>query len=61
MRACCEHRYGSPDLADRRIAIVGLGLLLLSAVFDPDTSTGLFALGSIALCVGAGFIVSAAV
>ena len=25
MRACCEHRYGSADLADRRIAIVGLG------------------------------------
>jgi hypothetical protein len=43
------------------IAIVGLGMLLLSAVFDKDSSQGLFALGTIALCVGIGFIASAAV
>ena len=43
------------------IAIVGLGMLLLSAVFDQESSQGLFALGAIALCVGIGFIASAAV
>lgn len=43
------------------IAIVGLGMLLLSAVFEKDASQGLFALGAIALCVGAGFISSSAV
>jgi hypothetical protein len=43
------------------IAIVGLGMLLLSAVFEKDASQGLFALGAIALCVGTGFIASAAV
>jgi hypothetical protein len=43
------------------VAIVGLGMLLLSAVFEKDSSQGLFALGAIALCVGAGFIASAAV
>jgi len=43
------------------IAITGLGMLLLSAVFEKDSSQGLFALGAIALCVGAGFIASAAV
>ncbi|HKV12783.1 MAG TPA: hypothetical protein VJ725_31860 [Thermoanaerobaculia bacterium] len=42
-------------------AIVGLGMLLLSAVFERESSQGLFALGAIALCVGAGFIASAAV
>jgi hypothetical protein len=42
-------------------AILGLGMLLLGAVFDQDVSQGLFALGAIALCVGAGFIASAAV
>lgn len=42
-------------------AIVGLGMLLLSAVFEKDSSQGLFALGAIALCVGAGFIASAVV
>lgn len=42
-------------------AIVGLGMLLLSAAFEKDSSQGLFALGAIALCVGAGFIASAAV
>jgi hypothetical protein len=43
------------------IIIAGLGMLLLSLVFDKDSSQGLFALGAIALCVGAGFIASAAV
>jgi hypothetical protein len=43
------------------ITIVGLGMLLLSAVFEKDSSQGLFALGAIALCVGVGFIASAAV
>lgn len=41
------------------VAIAGLGMLLLSAVFEKDSSQGLFALGAIALCVGAGFIASA--
>jgi hypothetical protein len=40
-------------------AIAGLGTLLLSAVFEKESSQGLFALGAIALCVGAGFIASA--
>jgi len=43
------------------IAITGLGMLLLSTVFEKDSSQGLFALGTIALCVGVGFIASAAV
>jgi hypothetical protein len=43
------------------IAIVGLGMLGLSAAFEQESSQGLFALGAIALCVGAGFIASAAV
>ena len=43
------------------IAIAGLGMLLLSAVFEKDSSQGLLALGGIALCVGAGFIASALV
>jgi hypothetical protein len=43
------------------IAIAGLGMLLLSLRFDNESSQGLFALGSIALCIGAGFIASAAV
>jgi hypothetical protein len=43
------------------IVIVGLGMLLLSAIFEKDSSQGLFALGTIALCVGVGFIASAAV
>jgi hypothetical protein len=42
-------------------AILGLGMLLLSAVFEKESSQGLFALGAIALCMGAGFIASAAV
>ena len=41
------------------IAIAGLGTLLLSAVFEKEASQGLFALGAIALCVGAGLIASA--
>lgn len=43
------------------VAIAGLGMLLLSLVFNEDSSQGLLALGAIALCVGAGFIASAAV
>lgn len=43
------------------IAIAGLGMMLLSAIFEKDPSQGLFALGAIALCVGTGFIASAAV
>ena len=43
------------------VTIVGLGMLLLSAVFEKEASQGLFALGAIALCVGVGFIASAAV
>lgn len=42
-------------------AIVGLGMMLLSAVLEKDPAQGLFALGAIALCVGVGFIASAAV
>lgn len=40
-------------------AIAGLGVLLLSAVFEKDAAQALFALGAIAFCVGAGFIASA--
>lgn len=41
------------------IAIGGLGMLLLSAVFEKDSAQGLLALGAIALCVGVGFLASA--
>lgn len=41
------------------IAIAGLGMLVLSAVFEKDSSQGLLALGAIALCVGVGFLASA--
>lgn len=59
---------GRPALATRIVwsvqlgvvtAIAGLGMLLLSAVFEKDAAQGLFALGAIALCLGAGFIASA--
>lgn len=43
------------------VAIAGLGMLLLSLLFGEDSSQGLLALGAIGLCVGAGFIASAAV
>lgn len=44
------------------IAISGLGLLLVSLGFSGrDTAQGLFAIGAIVLCVGAGFIASAVV
>ena len=43
------------------VAIVGLGMLLLSLRFDRESADGLFAMGAIALCVGAGFLASAAV
>jgi hypothetical protein len=38
-----------------------LGLLLVSLRFNGDTSEGLFAMGGIAFCLGAGFIASALV
>jgi hypothetical protein len=43
------------------VVIVGIGMLVLSTVFEKDAAQGLFALGAIALCVGVGFIASAAV
>lgn len=43
------------------VAIAGLGMLLLSLVFGEDSSQELLALGAIGLCVGAGFLASAAV
>lgn len=42
-------------------AVAGLGLLLVSLRFDADTSQGLFVIGGIVFCVGAGFIASALV
>lgn len=42
-------------------AILGIGLLLLSTRFATESAHGLFALGVIAFCIGAGFIASAAV
>ena len=38
-----------------------LGMILVSGRFDPETAKGFFALGVIGLCVGGGFIASAAV
>jgi hypothetical protein len=43
------------------MAIAGLGMLLLSLRFTGENGQGFFALGAIGLCVGAGFIASAAV
>jgi hypothetical protein len=43
------------------VAIAGLGMLLLSLLFGEDSSQGLLALGAIGLCVGTGFLASAAV
>jgi len=42
-------------------AAAGLGMLLVSGRFDHDTARGFFAMGTIALCVGGGFILSAIV
>lgn len=43
------------------VAAGALGLLLVSSRFEKDASTSLFALGTVALCVGAGFAISGAV
>ena len=42
-------------------AVPDILAIVSKAVFEKDASQGLFALGAIALCVGAGFIASAAV
>jgi hypothetical protein len=43
------------------VAAAGLGMLLVSGRFDRDAAQGFFAMGTIALCVGGGFILSAIV
>ncbi|HXI12246.1 MAG TPA: hypothetical protein VNM92_06335 [Thermoanaerobaculia bacterium] len=43
------------------VAVGALGLLAASGLFDGETSKGLMAMGTIAFCVGAGFIASGAV
>ena len=43
------------------IAAGGLGMLLVSLRLEPDAARAMFAMGAIAFCVGAGFMVSAAV
>lgn len=43
------------------VAAAGLGMLLVSGRFDRDTARGFFAMGTIAACVGGGFILSAIV
>ncbi|MFZ2493047.1 MAG: hypothetical protein WA208_16305 [Thermoanaerobaculia bacterium] len=43
------------------VAVGAAGLLLLSLRFDAETAEGVFAMGAIAFCVGAGFIASAIV
>jgi hypothetical protein len=43
------------------VAAGGLGMLLVSGRFDRDTAQGFFAMGTIAACVGGGFILSAIV
>ena len=43
------------------IAAGGLGLVLASLRFEKDPAEGLFAMGMIALCTGAGFVASALV
>jgi hypothetical protein len=43
------------------IAAAGLGMLLVSLRFDPQTAQELFAIGVVAFSIGAGFIASAAV
>jgi hypothetical protein len=42
-------------------AAAGLGMLLVSGRFDHDTARGFFAMGTIAACIGGGFILSAIV
>jgi hypothetical protein len=41
------------------VAAAGLGTLLVSGRFDRETAQGFFAMGTIAACVGGGFILSA--
>jgi hypothetical protein len=43
------------------VAAAGLGMLLVSGRFDHDTARGFYAMGTIAMCVGGGFILSAIV
>lgn len=43
------------------VAAAGLGMLLVSGRFDPETARGFFAMGTIAACIGGGFILSAIV
>jgi len=43
------------------VAAAGLGMLLVSGRFDRDAAQGFYAMGTIALCVGGGFILSAIV
>jgi hypothetical protein len=43
------------------VAVASLGMLLVSFRLDGETAQGLFVLGAIGFCVGAGFIASAAV
>jgi hypothetical protein len=43
------------------VAAAGVGMLLVSTRFDAETAQGFFAMGSIATCIGAGFIISAIV
>jgi hypothetical protein len=43
------------------VAAAGLGMLLVSGRFDRETAPGFFAMGTIAACVGGGFILSAIV
>ena len=43
------------------VAAAGLGTLLVSGRFDRETAQGFFAMGTIAACVGGGFILSAVV
>lgn len=43
------------------IAIGSLGMLLARFVFDRETASGLFAMGTIGFCIGLGFIVSGVV
>ena len=43
------------------VAAAGLGMLLVSGRFDRESAQGFFAMGTIAACVGGGFILSAIV
>jgi hypothetical protein len=43
------------------VAAAGLGMLLVSGRFDRESAQGFFAMGTIAMCVGGGFILSAIV